>query len=348
MASPKLTHYDILGVPRTAKTTDIVRAYRRLKSEIENEFAAPDPRRAARLKEAHDTLADEQLRAAYDAELDAPVRRFRAKGMKALFMSLVVLASVAAASYWMNASVPKPLPGAKTADEIQKAASFSIGRLDRIDISGRSTPVGMAFATEEGVMVTSCDAIDPQAQHVVHLSARNVSARVLTADKGLGLCKLAVDGAGSRPLEVSGVEPRTGDRIYATKINAAGEFTLIAGTVKKVTTDNRGRVIEASMPVPPASDGAPLLDAYGRIVGVATSKSPNPRGHHIAITTAWTAPARPVARPAPASEPSPAPASEPKVVAPPGFPKGPHDSSPERREAIEKAFRPPPTVPNEL
>lgn len=347
MAFPKLSHYDILGVPRSAKTTDIVRAYRRLKSEIDNEFAAPDPRRAAHLKEAHETLADEQRRAAYDAELDAPVRQRRAKGMKALLVGLLVLVSVAAASFWMNASVPKPLPGAKTADEIQKVASFSIGRLDRIDVSGRSTPVGMAFATEEGVMVTSCDAIDPQAQHVVHFSPRNVSARVLTTDKRLGLCKLAVDGAGSRPLEVSGVEPRTGDRIYATKINATGEFTLIAGTVKKVTTDNRGRVIEASMPVPPASDGAPLLDAYGRIVGVAASKSPNPRGHHIAITTAWTAP-RPAARPAPAGEASAPPAGEPKVVAPPGFPKGPHDSSPERREAIEKAFRPPPTVPDEL
>jgi hypothetical protein len=340
MASPKLTHYDILGVPRSAKTTDIVRAYRRLKSEIENEFAAPDPRRAARLKEAHETLADEERRAAYDAELDAPVRQLRSKGLKALLIGLAVLASVAAASYWLDASVPKPPPGAKTADEIQKAASFSIGRLDRIDISGRSTPVGMAFATEEGVMVTSCDAIDPQAQHVVHLSPRNVSARVLTTDKGLGLCRLAVDGAGSRPLEVSGVEPRTGDRIYATKINAAGEFSLIAGTVKRVTSDARGRVIEASMPVPPASDGAPLLDAYGRIVGVATSKSPNPRGHHIAITTARPA--------APASEAPAAPASPPKVVAPPGFPKGPHDASPERREAIEKAFRPPPTVPNEF
>jgi S1-C subfamily serine protease len=346
MPFPKLSHYEVLGVPRGAKTTDIVRAYRRLKSEIDNEFAAPDPTRAARLKAAHDTLADEQQRAAYDARLDAPVRQFRAKGMKALLIGLAVLVSVAAASYWLDASVPKPLPGAKTADEIQKVASFSIGRLDRIDISGRSTPVGMAFATEEGVMVTVCDAIDPQAQHVVYLSPRNVSARVLTTDTALGLCKLAVDGAGSRPLEVSGVEPRTGDRIYATKINAAGEFTLIAGTVKKVTTDGRGRVIETSTPVAPAGDGAPLLDAYGRVVGVATSKSPNPRGHHIAITTAWTTHARPATRPAPASE-APA-ASEPKVVAPPGFPKGPHDSSPERREAIEKAFRPPPTVPNEL
>lgn len=350
MAAKKQTHYQVLGVFPDAKQTDIVRAYNKWKSAQASELAVPDPRRNVQVEAAYKVLSNEQSRAEYDASLKAPEIKRRSQGAAALLGGLAVLGGVAAASWYFVGSKPPPAPTGRPLEEIKQAASLAVGRLDRIDISGATAPIGVVFAVDQNQMVTTCNGISPGALYMVHLSPRNIPARVMTSDESLGLCKLSVDGVGSNPLSLSSAEPRAGDRIYATKINAVGEVTLIEGTVKSVTTDpDKGRVIEASMPVAPASGGAPLLDMYGRVVGVA-SVSKEGRGRHLTLPSAWNPDARPVARSAP--EPAPATetaSSEPKPA--PEFsapPRSPKDISPQQREALEKAFRPPPNVPNDL
>lgn len=346
MAAPKQTHYEVLGVKPDAKLTEIGRAYNKLRSALHHETAAPDPRRAALVEAAYQALSDEARRAEYDATLAAPERKRRARGAALVLGGILVLGGTAGASWYFLGSQPPAPPTGKPIDEIRQAASLAVGRLDRIDMSGASSPVGVAFAVDEGSMVTACNGITPGAQYVVHLSPRNVAARIATSDEALGLCQLSVDGVGASPLQVSGAEPRKGDKIYATKINAVGEVTLIEGSVKRVATEEGGRVIEASMPVAPVGGGAPLLDIYGRVVGVA-SISKDGRARHIPVPHAWTAEGRPAVR---VTTPEPAPAAgqpkpAPELSMPP---RSVNDISPERRERLEKAFRPPPTVPDDL
>src|SRR6266545_4961771 len=72
MYGGKTTLYEILGVARDAKLTDIGRAYNRLRAQMQDEDAPPDPRGAAAIREAYEILSDDGRRAAYDASLRNP------------------------------------------------------------------------------------------------------------------------------------------------------------------------------------------------------------------------------------------------------------------------------------
>src|SRR5438132_896189 len=80
-------------------------------------------------------------------------------------------------------------------------------------MSGDSKPVGIAFAIDNGVMVTSCHGIAPGALLTVKINPRILPARVSMTDEGLGLCKLDVSTAGTTPLAISGTEARAGDTV---------------------------------------------------------------------------------------------------------------------------------------
>ncbi len=207
-------------------------------------------------------------------------------------------------------------------------------------MSGQTTPVGEAFVVREGVMVTTCREIVPGSQLMVHLSPRDVPAQVMFADEARGLCQLKVDGAGSKPLVLSGAAPRPGDKIYSTKINAVGEVMLIEGSVKKVSDGPSGRVVEASMPVANNGAGGPLLDAYGRVLGVAMLLQPDDRGRFVSVPVTWAD--------EPRREAPPPPRDVSVEEKPETAQRGGDNISPERRERLQKGFRPPPTVPNDL
>src|SRR5205823_994983 len=118
----------------------------------------------------------------------------------------------------------------------------------------------------------------------------------------IGLCKLAVEGVGSRPLALSG-EPRVGQKVYSTKVNSVGQVALTEGKVKNVLPTPKGKSIETSISVAPGTGGSPLLDIYGRVVGVATLAQAG-EGRHVPIPAAWVNEARDVREPpvAPARE----------------------------------------------
>src|ERR1700686_637654 len=72
MYGGKTTLYDILGVSRDAKLTDIGGAYNKFRAEMNDETMPPNPRRAALMREAFEILYDPEKRAAYDQSLRAP------------------------------------------------------------------------------------------------------------------------------------------------------------------------------------------------------------------------------------------------------------------------------------
>ena len=332
------TYYEILGVPPGAKLHDIGLAYNRLVAARRRPDAPPDPRGETLLKEAFAVLSDLDRRRAYDNEL----RKARLKPAFSARQGVVAAAFVAlvAAGAWMYArrSAEPPAPIGRTPQEIAAAATSAIGRLSSMDMSGQSKSIGVAFAVNPGVMVTSCHGIAPNAQLSVNLSPRIVPARVAMTDEALGLCKLEVDGAGSWPISISGVEARAGDVVYATSLNARGEVVLREARVKRVTPDERGRVVDVTIPLVTDNAGAPLLDIHGRVVGVTTLVEGKNRV--VVIPPAWTDATKPSEPTAPAATP---PAGEGQ---PPGVPAP--NITPERRERLEKAFRPPPNVPDDL
>lgn len=350
MYGGKQTLYDALGLARDAKQGEIVRAFRKLNAELQSEASAPNPRRAALIHEAFEVLSDPQKRAAYDQSLKGPSFLGVAGGEKPRRKWGVLVAGIALALgalyYFTLGGAPQPRQGGPLLNlqEVQAVASVSVGRVNRIEMSGARSNLGTAVAVEEGVMMAPCEGIDPGAQIVVRIPPRDIPAQLRKVDEKIGLCRLAVSGGGSWPLPMTGLVPNVGDAIYAANLNALGEVVISPGVVKKVVRGANGTVIESTARAGPPVDGSPLLDAEGRIVAIAL------RGEHTTLPPEWVVDVPIRRRPAPE-----APAA--RDIAREAPPAGAADEearrrlekvSPEKREALEKAFRPPPSVPKDL
>jgi len=288
-------YYEVLGVSRNAKLTDINRAYGRWVGEFKKESTPPDPRREALLREAHETLSDEQRRDAYDREFAA--ERAERKGpsgapVKAI-AAVAIVGAVAVGGFFLFRTSSPAGPRERTAEELLAAMSGSVSPLHAYDISGKSTPAGMAFVIEDKVMVANCPQLQPGAQLMVNLGgSRSVAARITLSNEKLGLCKLLTDTYVGEPLRVNTTPPAAGSKIFAAGIGSKGEVELRPATVTKVVDDAAGKAVQAAVPVQAQSNGSPLLDVHGRVVAVATLQ-PDGKLLHRVVPAAWLAENRP-------------------------------------------------------
>ena len=283
----KSTLYDVLGLTRSAKQSDVIRVYRRLNAEMQIDGAAPNPRRAALIHEAYEVLSDPQRREAYDKSLrSASFTGARADSSRnrALALGALALAVLGAIYYFtFGRSSEKATPvAAMSLQDVQAAATVSVGRVIRVEMSGNRVALSAAVAVEDGVMMAPCGGIDPAAQLVVRIPPRDIPAQLKHADAATGLCKLAVSGGASWPLSTTGVVPRAGDKVYAANLNAQGDVAVTPGEVRKIGRGAKGDVVEATVGAGTV-DGTPLLDVQGRVVAIALG------GQYVVLPKAWIA-----------------------------------------------------------
>jgi S1-C subfamily serine protease len=69
-------------------------------------------------------------------------------------------------------------------------------------------------------------------------------------------------------------------------MNPNGDFALTEGSVKQVRAVGEIRVVELSTPVAAAGSGGAVLDAFGKVVGVATNPHRFGPGVNAAISSA--------------------------------------------------------------
>lgn len=337
--------YAILGVDRDAKPHDIERAYRRIVAEMQKETAPPDPRRRVLVEHAHDVLMDPARREAYDTEQRSPQARIaRARRSRAATAVALALALAAGGGIWLaTRSGNTPARIAKPRQVVQNGVVASVGRLHRIELSGETVPLGLAFAIDEGTMVTSCEGVSPNAELFVQFGARRAPVRVTAVDDPTGLCRLTGGSVGSWPLELARFDPRPAELAYVVSVGAGGDAQLKETHVKNVARPaGGGTAFEVDAPIDAPALGGPLLDVEARVVGAASRV--NGRALYVHVPQGWGVERFIKEAPPPTPPPAePAPKGEPAPLRPPAA-----DISPERRERLEKAFRPPPNVPDEL
>lgn len=348
----KPTLYDALGIDQRASPSDIGRIYRRLKSEMEGEHAAPNPRRLALIRQAYEVLSDKDKRAAYDKSIKGEkflgVKPGASPTKKFAMLGVVVAAGLGAAWWFTLGNAPKAVKQGKGAslDEIRTAASLSVGRVSRVEMSGSRTNLSAAVAIEEGVMIAPCAGIDPGAQLMVRIPPRDIPAQVKQVDESAGLCRLALSGGGSWPLAMTTTLPRAGDKVYAASLGSLGEVVLIPGEVRKVVRGERGNIVDSTAKVGSLLEGTPLLDKDGRIIAVAL------KGEHTMLPNRSVVDTPPAKRPpvgtSPAAASEAAPAAAEAAAATVEEDPRLKNVSPEKRERMEKSFRPPPSVPKDL
>jgi S1-C subfamily serine protease len=317
----KKSLYEILGVEPDANDLDIGLAFQRRNFELQR-IAQPDPNAIALVQQAHEILSNPKRRAAYDAarvtaaekaaaadqepdlvieegdEEEAPRRKW-------LVPAIVAAVIVVAAGFFALkpgpapqqvepapvAEAPKPAPPPPpqpmTRQQVLTAALRATGQLLAYDMSGAAVPVGLAVSLDPGTVVTTCHGVTAGSKTVLRQGADTLSAELTVADEVLDLCRFTVPGLAAGSLAIAADEPRAGDRIHALGVNAKGEFALTDGTVKQVRMAQNVKVLELSLPIAAGGSGGPVMDDFGRVVGIATTPHRYGAGINAAISSAW-------------------------------------------------------------
>ena len=280
--------YEVLDVHRSASAKDIERAYQKLRAQLEQDAAPPE--KIVLVRQAHEVLSDPGRRAAYDASLKSDeflrpesARRV-SRGLKWAPIGIVIaLVFVGLWFLFRPSGDSERIPA-----EIMAAAAPSVGRVHVIDISGKATPLGNAFAIDQGVMLTSCTGFRANTQVIVKFGARSAPASVSRTDNKLGLCRLSVLGAGSWPLGVAGGKdaPKAGDKVYAVTTNKTGDAEVSGVRVLSLIPVEGGQALALSMGVGPAESGGPILDTRGRVIGMMSVHGQF-AGKNSAVPAAW-------------------------------------------------------------
>jgi len=323
----KQTLYDILGLAPDAMPIDVALAYEKRLEEL-RAAPAQDVGALTLLRQAHEVLGDPKRRAAYDASLvtasekaaakeqaaapdlvlepdeeEAPRRRIPPVGIAIGIVALLVIAFLALRTSQPPAPAPvaeapveapkppppPPPPQRKSAKDVLALAQASVGRLESFEMSGRAVPLGLAFAIEPAAMVATSHGIPGGAQLAVVNGAENRSATLAVVDETLDLCRLSVAAPPLVALALADHDAKAGDAIYVLGANAAGELAVTEGQVKRLVPDARGPMLELSMPVAPGGSGGPVFDAYGKVVGIATTAQGHGASVSLAIPAAWIA-----------------------------------------------------------
>jgi hypothetical protein len=358
MANPRRTFYDDLGVGHRASGVEIDRAYRAFRKKMDDVSAVPEPAREARMKIAHETLSDPAKREAYDALLAGPQSEGGSKGGLFAVVGIVLVVAIAGGFFLLRPSAPPAADaGTRAVGELTRRAGLAVNRVGSTDLSGKAVPLGVAFAIGEGTAVTACNGISPTSILTLSVASQPVPARLAYVDDKLGICKLAASGIGASPLPMAADDPKVGDTVYMTQVDAAGVVTLSKAQVTRVAPSPRGgTVVETSVSVLPEQSGGPVLDERGMVVGAGLPaevirltpewasrtkqlEAPPPPAAAVPATAAAASPGTPATAAAPAASPAPAPTPPAQAA-----PKSPGSMTPEevaedRRRRLEEALQ---------
>jgi hypothetical protein len=281
---PDKTLYDVLGVPRNAKATDIGRAYNRIRAEMQKEDAAPNPRLAAQAKVAYDTLYDPQRREAYDATLEAPHRKRSRRGVIALVAGVVILGAAAfAAQYFQRSRTAAAVTAEKsiTREELVEAVAPRVGRVHSALISGEVRDLGAAVSIGEDEMVTTCRGVVAGAQVSVVMAGVDIKAEPGRVNEELDVCTLRVKRSGAG-IRIRGALPGPNDRITAIAVGPTGLAQARDVRVGALIDDPKGKLIEIRAAAP-LDNGTPLFDAQGRLAALVVAPNTLGEGRMVAL-----------------------------------------------------------------
>lgn len=278
------TLYEVLGVPRNAKATDIGRAYNRIRAEMQKENAAPNPRLAAQAKVAYDTLYDPQRREAYDATLEAPRRKRSRRGMIALVAGIAILGVAAfAAQYFQRSRTTAGATPEKTItrEELIEAVAPRVGRVHTALISGEVRDLGAAVAIGEDEMVTTCRGMVAGAQVSVVMAGIDIKAETGRANEDLDVCTFKVKRAGAG-IRIRGALPGPNEKITAISVGPTGLAQARDVRVGALIDDPKGKMVEIRAAAP-LDNGTPIFDSQGRLAALVVAPSTLGEGRMVAL-----------------------------------------------------------------
>jgi len=171
-----------------------------------------------------------------------------------------------------SADAPRSPDRATLADAVARIAASVAGVAHR-----RGAAAGVVW--EPGVIATSASAVGRAGEVTLAMpDGESVAGRVRGVDPGTDLAAVSFDGASPPAVERSASVPRAGDFVFAVGREPSGLVQASFGHVGAAAGEWRSwrggrvdRLVRLDGGLYPGFDGAPVADALGHCLGVASS-----------------------------------------------------------------------------
>jgi regulator of sirC expression with transglutaminase-like and TPR domain len=164
----------------------------------------------------------------------------------------------------------------KSVEEVVAAVRPSVVVITAPGREGRSQRLGAGFVVGDGLIATNLHVIGEARPIRVQLAdgRRHDVTAVHAFDRGLDLAVVRIDAKGLVPLELADSDKlKQGEQVVALGNPQGLTHSVVAGVVSAVRDIDGRAMIQLAIPLEPGNSGGPLLDLYGRVVGVPTMKS---------------------------------------------------------------------------
>lgn len=142
------------------------------------------------------------------------------------------------------------------------------------DRQGQPAGLGSGFAIGSGLIATNFHVIDGAASAVVRPvgdSTEYVVAGMLVTDPAHDLAVLHVPNLSTPSLPFTEQDATIGDPVYVVGNPRGLEGTFSQGIVSGLRRVGPDSVVQITAPISPGSSGGPVLDATGKVIGIATA-----------------------------------------------------------------------------
>lgn len=168
-------------------------------------------------------------------------------------------------------------PGPPPIEELVERLRPSLVTVMQVGRDGGDRGIGSGFVVaEDGLIATNLHVTGEGRQVRVRLADGSEPGvlEVHAWDRKLDLAVLRVDAQGLPALELAGPEAaRQGTETLALGNPEGLEFSVTRGVVSGLRDVNGIAMIQAAVPIERGNSGGPLVDRFGRVLGITTLKS---------------------------------------------------------------------------
>lgn len=183
---------------------------------------------------------------------------------------------------------------AQVAREVATESFPSVVLLVMQDQNHQPIALGSGFFVRPGIIATNVHVIRGAVTGYAKLIGRDTKlevAGVVGFDSAHDLALLSVTGGAAPPLPIgdSGAV-QVGDEVFAVGNPEGLEGTFSEGIVSGIRKVGGDRLLQITAPISPGSSGGPVLNANGKVVGVAVATFRGGQNLNFAIPSAYLAP----------------------------------------------------------
>ena len=193
-----------------------------------------------------------------------------------LTLALFAMTTNAGGEQKKDAKVPAPTK-AFTVEELAEKAKKSICVILHTGRQGKQAGLGTGFVVDEdGLIATNFHVIGEGRPITVQMAdgKKHEVVAIHASDRHVDLAVLRVKATGLTAIPLGDSEKmKTGQAIVALGHPLGLKYSIVAGVLSGRRELENVNMLQIAMPIEPGNSGGPVLDMFGRAVGVVTLKS---------------------------------------------------------------------------